>query len=294
MKLKRIAFPLLLFAMSLSALFAIRTSRLAVPQEPAQAPAEVGKETCLACHDDKNVLALTPHATQECEGCHGPGSVHVEAGGGEPIPFKGAHSEATTLQCLSCHRSNHDIAAFRTAAHGRGQLSCVSCHRIHLPEARSPLLKTAQTELCTDCHSPIKAELRKPYHHPVLEGAMQCASCHNPHGNDAGPGLARAVLGGDEACVSCHADKRGPFAFEHAPLQIHDCQTCHQPHGSINARMLIRTQVHLLCLECHTRSAAAATSQPPSFHDLRSPRYRNCTTCHREIHGSNASPLFLR
>ena len=35
-------------------------------------------------------------------------------------------------------------------------------------------------------------------------------------------------------------------------------------------------------------------SQPPSFHDLRSPRYQNCTTCHITVHGSNTSPLLLK
>jgi hypothetical protein len=33
---------------------------------------------------------------------------------------------------------------------------------------------------------------------------------------------------------------------------------------------------------------------PPSFHNLNSPTYRNCTTCHVMIHGSNFDRLFLK
>ena len=26
---------------------------------------------------------------------------------------------------------------------------------------------------------------------------------------------------------------------------------------------------------------------PPAFHDLRSPRFQNCTVCHQKVHGSH-------
>jgi hypothetical protein len=31
-----------------------------------------------------------------------------------------------------------------------------------------------------------------------------------------------------------------------------------------------------------------------SAHNMLDPRFRNCTTCHVRIHGSNADPNFLR
>jgi hypothetical protein len=58
--------------------------------------------------------------------------------------------------------------------------------------------------------------------------------------------------------------------------------------------MLIRHEVHQLCLECHSLTPGVATSQPPAFHDIRSSRYRNCTVCHREIHGSYVDPTLTR
>ena len=64
--------------------------------------------------------------------------------------------------------------------------------------------------------------------------------------------------------------------------------------------MLKRQEVSLLCLECHANMPATATASgtlggvPPAFHDLRSPRFQNCTVCHVKIHGSNVSRELLR
>jgi hypothetical protein len=57
--------------------------------------------------------------------------------------------------------------------------------------------------------------------------------------------------------------------------------------------MLTRHEVRFVCLECHANLPAAALAAkatlgtvPPSFHDLRSPRFNNCTVCHQKVHGS--------
>jgi DmsE family decaheme c-type cytochrome len=143
------------------------------------------------------------------------------------------------------------------------------------------------------CHTEQRAEFAKPFHHRVREDAMRCVDCHQPHGGLEGRQL-RAGPGGGPACNSCHTDKAGPFVFEHASLRIRDCQSCHQPHGSNNPKLLVRSTVRSLCLECHSRTTNVLASQPPAFHDVRSPRYQNCTTCHARIHGSNASRFFMQ
>ena len=68
----------------------------------------------------------------------------------------------------------------------------------------------------------------------------------------------------------------------------------HEPHGSVNPKMLVRAQQYLLCLECHTMASGILASQPPSFHDLRSARFQNCTTCHLKVHGSNVDKFLRR
>jgi DmsE family decaheme c-type cytochrome len=103
----------------------------------------------------------------------------------------------------------------------------------------------------------------------------------------------------EEPCVKCHIDKRGPFLFEHAAVRVEGCETCHNPHGSTNARLLKRPVVFTVCLECHNgagtfgRENAGVLTQSPS-HNMADPKYRNCTLCHVRIHGSNSDPRFLR
>ncbi len=135
---------------------------------------------------------------------------------------------------------------------------------------------------------------------------MECSDCHNPHGAfsptwrmSQRPRMVQQALGNEEPCLKCHSDKRGPFVFEHAPVRVEGCETCHNPHGSTNAKLLRRPVVFTVCLECHngadnfgTRNNGVPTQS--SSHNMLDPRYQNCTTCHVRIHGSNGDPLFLR
>jgi predicted CXXCH cytochrome family protein len=83
-------------------------------------------------------------------------------------------------------------------------------------------------------------------------------------------------------------------------VRFEGCATCHEPHGSANPRMLVRQEVRLVCLECHAnlpvamKTSAVMGVVPPAFHDLRSPRFRNCTVCHQKIHGSHVDRNLLR
>jgi predicted CXXCH cytochrome family protein len=73
-------------------------------------------------------------------------------------------------------------------------------------------------------------------------------------------------------------------------MQLEGCKACHLPHGTVNPRMLTRHEVRFVCLECHSNAPQTIQQSlggiPPAFHDLRSPRFRNCTICHLKIHGS--------
>ena len=74
-----------------------------------------------------------------------------------------------------------------------------------------------------------------------------------------------------------------------------DCTSCHEPHGSSNPKQLKRATVYQVCIECHSPIGGTTLgSQPPSFHNLSSPRYQNCTTCHVAVHGSNRDPQLLK
>jgi DmsE family decaheme c-type cytochrome len=130
---------------------------------------------------------------------------------------------------------------------------------------------------------------------------MSCVDCHNPHGGAFK--MMQTARANEPGCFNCHGDKAGPFVFSHAPVQLEGCQACHEPHGSANPRMLTRPQVQFVCLECHSNSVAPTTppaasgplgTVPPAFHDLRNPRFANCTVCHQKVHGSWVDRALLK
>jgi DmsE family decaheme c-type cytochrome len=281
----------------------------------------VGSEVCKTCHPDiwlnfyKNphyksiAIGKDPPERTGCEGCHGPGQKHVEARGGKttiPRAFSLMGPAQTIDTCLTCHSRDISRANIRRSEHTLADVACTGCHSIHRSPVPRFLLAKQQTELCYTCHASTRAQFSMPFKHRVHEGFMKCSDCHNPHGTFAPtwrsgvrPRMVEQALGNEEACLKCHSDKRGPFIFEHAGVRVDGCETCHNPHGSMNAKLLRRPTVHLVCLECHSgagnfgRQGDGITRQSLS-HNMSDPKYRNCTLCHVRIHGSNSDPRFLR
>ncbi len=273
-----------------------------------------------------------------CEACHGAGSKHVKLmaevpEGGKPSQptghrfirsLKPGNETARQISetCLACHAGKEEHNNFRRGEHWRNDVGCTDCHSAHMSDAgatrseslifpaissgdRKPdssvtkMLKASEPQLCLKCHTEQKAQFSMPFHHKVLEGVMKCSDCHNPHGGFELK-QTRLALGADAACMKCHTDKLGPFVYEHAPLKVEGCAVCHSPHGSSNSKLLKRTKVFQLCIECHTNAhaipdpTAEGAPNTPTFHNLTLERYQNCTVCHVQIHGSNSHQFFFR
>lgn len=284
------------------------------------APQYVGGAVCRTCHPNvavdfyknphyKSVAAGNlPAEKSGCEGCHGPGSDHVAARGGKAtiIAFSELKPETALNNCLQCHAESLGRMAVRRSSHTLAGVACNNCHSIHKAKSLKSLLAAEQRDVCYGCHNNVRAQFNLPFKHRVNEGFMGCSDCHNPHGGQAPnwrmgarPRMMEHALGNEEPCLKCHVDKRGPFAFEHAAVRVDGCESCHSPHGSANARLLKRPAVFTLCLECHNGAAnfgrqADGVALTPRFHNMADPRYRNCTTCHVRIHGSNGDARFLR
>ncbi len=268
----------------------------------------VGSDTCKGCHEDVyKATEQTPHYKMgfqpgapgkgmNCEGCHGPGAAHVEGGGDKSkiIVFEKLSMAEANKRCLSCHAYGNEHANFSRSAHAANDIGCISCHSPHHAKTERALLVEKQPQLCYQCHTEVKAEFSRPYRHRVNQGLVQCIDCHNEHGGFL-PKQLRASAAEDQVCFKCHTEKKGPFVYEHLPVETEGCTSCHTPHGSTNPRLLRVSQVNLLCLQCHTLAMSNVPSQPPigPAHN-QSQKYQACTMCHAFIHGSNFNEFFFK
>lgn len=284
----------------------------AVPQvkvEPAKPAAEpstyAGAEACKTCHADVYTgWEKSPHwkqtyreggiAKHGCEDCHGPASGHVAdpSDTSTLFLFDKASTKDINARCLTCHAGGTQHMNAINSVHTKNDVSCVSCHSPHHAKESEFLLVKAQPELCYTCHLQQKAQFDMPFHHRVNEGLIQCSDCHNVHGT-VGPKQVRTSSTQDAVCFKCHIDKQGPFVFEHAPIKVDGCQSCHLTHGGPNPHMLKLSNMNLLCLQCHTTSSFSSAPGAPSFHNQAS-LFQSCLLCHSQIHGSNFDATFFK
>jgi DmsE family decaheme c-type cytochrome len=318
-KPKLIAFPLILVCAGAAVLAAAngsspRTDKTKPENDAAQKHYErptdpslyVGWETCKTCHEENSKsFEKTPHVVttlenkrgpewQGCEACHGPGKEHVESGGDKTkiFTFKGVSAQATSERCLGCHTYGEEHSNFARSAHLENNVGCVDCHSPHHARETQFLMKEKQPQLCYGCHLEAKQQFNRAFHHRVNEGLVQCSDCHNPHGGFQSRQL-RATASQDAVCFKCHVEKAGPFVHEHPPVKTEGCVSCHTPHGSSNPRLLKRSQVNLLCLECHSFTVDPGAPATPTFHN-QAQKYQACTMCHVAIHGSNFDRVFFK
>jgi DmsE family decaheme c-type cytochrome len=252
-----------------------------------------GAEQCNACHADLSKgYRRSAHAMQEvaCEQCHGAGSLHIAAGGygteskDKIISFRDRTAEQANGVCLSCHAKSDHVRNWFSSAHQAQDIKCSDCHSIHgegrsefrgedrgLPRAIDS--RRQVNENCLRCHKKQNAEADLPYHHPIREGKMSCSDCHDAHGGSAGNNLKSSNT--NDLCLGCHAEYRGPFSYQHAPVN-ESCLKCHASHGSPNQNMLTVSQP-ALCLQCHSAHHNGASL----------PLVDRCTNCHNSIHGSD-------
>ncbi len=305
-----------LTVVALAALVALLGGGPAFAQSAA-AQAGWSATDCQVCHDKPMNPAFekTNHAKlpDSCASCHPNVAEHLKAqtsGEQGPVPsLKRLTAGAVSSVCLKCHEKGRQ-QNYQMSMHARMNVGCTQCHSVHDPKSLKGQLKTSRaTDTCFECHKKERALSLRTSHHPVREGKLECTSCHNPHdGNTPKMINADSV---NELCYQCHTEKRGPFAFEHAPVR-EDCAACHEPHGSNHPR-LVKQRLPNLCWNCHFTSSGhfgnagdklnteeGVPVAPPgtNSYPTRNSRYieRACRTCHVKLHGSNhpAGAFFLR
>ena len=174
----------------------------------------VGSETCAACHEaESKEFKQSTHSrvsvpgegleVQSCEMCHGPASLHVDAGGGKKNILNPKQDMATCFQCHMEKKMEFRLPHRHPVLEGK--MNCTSCHSPHGAEARpwSATSEKGVNEACYNCHK----EQRGPFvfkHEAVQEG---CTTCHEVHGSIHPKML---VAKDSNLCLRCHTQMNFP------------------------------------------------------------------------------------
>jgi predicted CXXCH cytochrome family protein len=207
-------------------------------------------------------------------------------------------------KCSDCHEEI--TGHFDSATHANlalkdekaRDIGCEACHgpgSVHVKtggEAGTIVNPGQSPESCFQCHLDKRGEFNLPNAHPVMAGHVTCNDCHDPHKGRVISRTGAALETPNETCTKCHTAQKGPFLFKHNAME-EGCTICHNPHGSVNPKMLVARDNNL-CLRCHLEHPAMEGNGTiiVGGEDHRS-RFQNGTCwsagCHEDIHGSNAS-----
>jgi len=257
----------------------------------------VAATRCATCHQAlfQGKANVHPPAQDDCTNCHEP---RIDEAG-----TRMALLDDEPALCLNCHSDLEAAATLEVEApHPAVADSCLNCHDPHASETER-LLTAPAAELCATCHD---TDDLQDAHGGQLTARVDCLACHVPHGS-ANPhmvrgttlhppfadgtceachrapfaGRVRLVRRGQALCTSCHDDLAKPppeGGSRHAALEgtrrEAGCLSCHDPHMSANARLLVQTGPPL-CAQCHPDVVHGATAETGHY-----PAAEDCTTCH--------------
>jgi DmsE family decaheme c-type cytochrome len=233
------------------------------PQPPtppvAGAYAATGEKACLDCHDSEpsTLIHATPHwvkadgrtplAQHECESCHGASPEHIAQPSAHPVKVSFAGKDASPVA------TQNGV--------------CLGCHESGLRTHWTGSQHETQGLACTNCHTLHAKEQR------VLNKATQ-----------------------GEVCFSCHKEQRAQTRRISAhPLAVTSlastakmaCSDCHNPHGSIGPKLLIKPSVNETCYTCHPEKRGPYLWEHAPVTD-------DCMNCHTPHGSTNPSLLKSR
>jgi DmsE family decaheme c-type cytochrome len=221
------------------------------PQTNQQQPAEsgyVGSETCAACHADMvEHIGKTPHGGPEYAKLSGEKGCEHCHGPGQ------AHVDAGGDKTL--------IRSFKSMKPGEATSACLECH-----------------EKGTRMHW--KGSVHE-------QRQVGCVSCHSVH-NFKSEHAQLKNINQTEQCGTCHQGiKAQTMKTSHHPIRegLMSCSDCHDPHGTMQAKMIVQNSVNEQCFTCHAEKRGPFLWEHP-------PVKENCLNCHNP-HGSNHPKLMV-
>jgi len=214
--------------------------------------------------------------------------------------------------CAQCHGDMTEH--FGGATHARlaladpkvGDTGCEACHgpgSVHAESgggAGTIVNPGKSPETCFQCHLDKRGQMSLPHAHPVLAGQVSCVDCHDVHQGNAVRGGGAALAARTETCLRCHTEQAGPYVYEHAAIRDEGCTACHDPHGTVNDKMLVARDANL-CLRCHLADLApgfnlggyhSGGAHASAIGSRLSEGACWSAGCHEDIHGSNVHASF--
>jgi DmsE family decaheme c-type cytochrome len=217
-----------------------------------------GADTCIKCHDEDSkfpVLAIfkTKHA--------------------QPAD---ARTPFARLQCETCHGPGARHA--QEVPEGQKQAPIIAFGR----NSWVPVEK--QNQVCLGCHENQARIAWKGSAHGGNDVA--CVGCHKIHAtHDA----VRTTAEQPEVCYTCHQRQRAEFDQPSVhPVRFGQlaCSSCHQVHGAVTVKLLLKPTLNELCYTCH------AEKRGPFLWE-HAPVPEDCSNCHAP-HGSIHTPLLSK
>ncbi len=204
------------------------------------------KSLCVTCHDDKAKLidsAKVPHpgAAGDCTDCHSP---HASRQPGLP------KTDSVSI-CLSCHSDIDDLRKKSVHHQPAFEQGCSTCHAPHGGD-NDHLLRAKGNALCLECHGPDSTPKHDEANHllTIFNGTVRLPEDYYKKNKvvllPLRFGLGHPVDYHPVSDVMNPADQ----TKVKTPLS---CLSCHQPHASAQANLLVKDQVNNMafCDNCH-------------------------------------------
>jgi predicted CXXCH cytochrome family protein len=209
------------------------------------------KALCVTCHAEQATKiekskVQHPGAQGDCVACHNP---HAGKTPGflQPDPVSA---------CLACHSEQADQMTKSVHHQPAFQQGCATCHEPHGSD-NDHLLRAKGSTLCLECHGPESRPQKLEAEHvlTIFNGQVKLPEDYYQKNKvivlPIKYGLGHPILGHPVQDVMDPADI--------TKVKTHiDCTTCHQPHASTQAGLLVKDQANNMafCDNCHKNRLA--------------------------------------
>lgn len=290
--------------------------------------AQVAAGACASCHDplgDSNNLtagytgaAGVKRPVIGCEACHGPGSVHADAGGSGAISLLSGTYVSTSIgsttvsgqfaMCTNCHElldstgtmTNPDPAHSSTPPTG-SQYTITDTHfatggnysgtsSANINNITGYTMNYARETVCTDCHNPhkqanINREWAQSAHGDRTTNYSSDLATQDPQGYFGG-----AWAHYNWSCDGLNAAACGTSATTGLPTTRATCQRCHTTTGFIAYAEALRGGEADLAEAIRHGTVIAGASPPLSSDATWKPEMLTCSGCHSDNRGALRNP----